>query len=228
MTIRGRVNSFLYQTKQRAFLGFSLAGWLKNLPLLLLLIAWLLEWPTPVLLLALALAFLIRLSYAFGERAGFVTFVSDAHIMPAEKVEPPADYRKIKVLATGKFAVHEREAYLLQQPADYWRMPLGEHVIMVEERPGRFLYQFLRGQTVQRVRPGRILFGSRPQLALAVDFTTEWGPDGATPGKTYYVGGEGEATGVKRTIYLTFAGDEERQALWRNLRRDMATDGRDE
>jgi hypothetical protein len=226
--VRGRVNAFLYQTQRRTFLGFSLAGWLKNLPLLLLLIAWLLEEPTPVLLLALALALMMRLLYASAERAGFVTFVPDTGLSLAEKVKPPADNRQIKVCATGTFAVHEREAYLLLRPATYWRMPLGEHVIMVEERPGRFLYQFLRAETVERLRPGRLLFGSQPQIALAIQFLSAWGPDAATPGKAYFVGGDGEPAPVKRTVYLTFANEEERQAVWRNLLRDAATDGQHE
>jgi hypothetical protein len=225
MAVRGRLYAFLYQTQRRTFLGFSLAGWLKNLPLLLLLIAWLLEGPTPLLLLALALAFLMRLLYAFAERAGFVTFVPDTGMSLAEKVKSPADNRQIEVCATGTFAVHEREAYLLLRPATYWRMPLGEHVIMVEEKPGRFLYQFLRAETVQRLRPGHLLFGTRPQIALAIQFLSAWGPDAATPGKAYFVGGDGEPAAVKRTVYLTFAHEDERQAVWRNLLRDAATDG---
>lgn len=227
-SIRGRLNAFLYHTRQRTFLGFSLAGWLKNLPLLLLLIAWLLAYHTAVLLLALALALLVRLLYAVSERAGFVTFVPDGNMRLPEEVEPPADHRKIKVFASGVFAVHDREAYLLQRPAHYWRLPIGEHLIMVEERPGRFLYQFWRGETVQRVQPGQVLFGSRPQTGLAVDCLSAWGPDAATPGKSYYVGGESESAPVRRTIYLTFDREDDRQAVWRNLMRDVATDGKSE
>jgi hypothetical protein len=225
MILRGRLNAFLYRTQQAGFLGFSLAGWLKNVPLLLLLLAWLLEWPTAVLVGLLLPAVLIRLLYVSAERSGFVTFVPDGQVLPAANVERPPDYRKIKVHATGIFAVHEREVYLLQRPADYWRMPLGEHAVMVEERPGRFLYQFFRSDTVQRVRPGHVLFGSQPQLALAIDFISDWGPAGATPGKAYYVGGDAELAGVKRTLYLAFAGEEERQAVWRNLVHDVITDG---
>jgi hypothetical protein len=93
---------------------------------------------------------------------------------------------------------------------------------MVEERPGRFLYQFFRGETLLAVRPGYFLFGAQPRPALALDFLSQWGPDMATGDTQYYVGGNSAGRQPKRTIYFTFDHAADRRLVWRNLLWDMA------
>ena len=91
---------------------------------------------------------------------------------------------------------------------------------MVEEWPGRYLYQIVDPRHVQLVRPGYLLFGSRPQPALALRFVVSWGPQFATEPRYHDHAPTPPApaqSGQMRTVYFTFDHDADRHAVWKSL-----------
>jgi hypothetical protein len=91
---------------------------------------------------------------------------------------------------------------------------------MVQEMPGRFLYQIINPEDVESVQPGYLLYGRQPQKALAVNFLATWGPQFAYQPSYTYVGQEEDApaaVGVARTVYLTFDSDADRHTVWKSL-----------
>jgi hypothetical protein len=221
MISRGQFNAFIYRTQQQKFLGLTVSGWLKNLPLLLLFIGLWQGWPAAVLILLLAAAVLIRYFYWLIKRQGYVTFKPDPQVSAPAAVEPLANNQKMNVCVTGILSVNDREAYLIEQPGEYWRVPMGEHVIMVQEKPGWFLYQFMQGETLQAIRPGLFHFGSEPRQALAVDYFGQWGPEFAQYENLYYVPGDGKGPRRRRTLYFTFDSDQDRLVVWNTLLQDL-------
>ncbi|MCI0398707.1 MAG: hypothetical protein L0332_21470 [Chloroflexi bacterium] len=217
---QGYLNAFLYATTYHRLLGFTLAGWLKFLPLILGLAAWLQGWPVFWLAAGVLLSVLFRLLYWWAKRQGYISFIpEEARPAPAEP-QALADNTRVVVKATGLFSVSHREAYILQRPAEYWRVPIGDHVIMVQERPGRFLYQFVQMGALQRVEPGYLVFGPQPQKALAITFLTTWGPKSADDQDSSLAPSEnGHESKLQRIIYLSFEDEETRGAVWHNLLR---------
>jgi hypothetical protein len=217
--ILGLLYAFLHEAERRSFLGASLARWLKWLPILLLIVALLARWPLWVAGLGVALAAAVRLLYAKARRDHFVHFVAEPVTTPTQ-ARPLEDNERLRLLATGVFAVAEREEYVLQRPADYWRVPLGDHAIMVERVPGRYLYQFIQAGTLKEVRPGVLHFGRQPRRALEIQFLNTWGQQEPDKELTFYAAGANHHEArFARTIYLSFGDEDDRQAVWQNLRR---------
>lgn len=216
-----RLYAFLYWSQQRSLLGLSLRAWLILLPLGLAFAGLVQGWPLPVVLALLALAPLIVLLYYLARRAGYKRFVPASSMALDDEYPAPRNEHHISLRATGTFSLHDREDYVLAQPAEYWRVPLGQHVFMVQERPGRFLYQIIHPGHVQRVEPGYLLCGRKPQKALALHFLASWGPQFAYEPSYQYVGEDEEepvtANVIPRTVYLTFANDADRHAVWKSL-----------
>jgi hypothetical protein len=219
----GLTNAFLYTTSRRRFLGFTLAGWFKFLSLVLVLAAWLLRWPTIWLLVALGLAFGLRLLYWRAKRKGFITFVPVPKQQIRSDARPLADNHKVAVRATGLFSVSDREAYLLQHLAEYWRVPVGDHAIMVQQVPGRFLYQFVQSGALRHVEPGLLVYGRQPERALAVTFLTTWGPKSPERLTLYNVNSSNHTQErLEQQVFLTFDNDDDLHSVWNNLLRDRA------
>jgi hypothetical protein len=216
----GSLYGFLRATSERTFLGATLAGWLRFLTLLLAPVGLLLGWPLPAVLAAVALTLALRLLYARARRDGFVRFMAVPAAGPAG-ASPLADDERVRLFATGRFSVVEREEYVIQRPADYWRAPIGDHAVMVEHAPGRFLYQFIQSGALDEVRAGYLLFGRRPLKALAISFVSTWDPQREDRSLTLVGPGPGRQSRQQvRRIYLSFHSEAERQAVWANLLRD--------
>ena len=71
------------------------------------------------------------------------------------------DNHKVALRATGVFSVKDWEEFMLGRPADYWRVPMGDHAVMVQYSPGRFLYQFIRLGAIEAIEAGSLFHGRR-------------------------------------------------------------------
>lgn len=215
---RGRVYGFAFYTDLTYWLGLRRSTWLRLtavglfvLTLVLRLPLWLIV-PTAVIMVALfAMYFVAR-------RSGYVAFeVLHTAVAP----EPTTTLRKdekVPVYATGLFSVMERERYLLQKKADYWHYPLGEHAIMVEEAPGRYLYQFVSASRIIHVKAGYLYLGEAHYPGLEIRYRTDWAPDLVSNSTQFYVGGGVPDDNLpKRTIYLTFQTHEDWQRVWHSF-----------
>jgi hypothetical protein len=187
--------------------GWLLAGW-----------GWLRGWPG--LLLGLLLVLLLGgwLLLRWARRREFTVFVANEVSFPAELAALPFNER-VKVWANGRFSLVNRDAFVWQRPADYWQVPLGEHVVMVAERPGRYLYQFFDETSLLTVQPGQVFDWQGGRSALAVTFRPFWGPQAKQPTLSQFQFDEVEpvALGPPRTVYLLFDSPAQRQRVWRQI-----------
>lgn len=217
----GLLNGFLYFSTRRRFLGFTISGWLKFLPLLLAFIALLGRWPFLWIVVGLVLAVAVRVLYWNAKRRGYISFIPIASQAVPDEARPIPDNEKLPALATGLFSVIDKESYVLQRPAEYWRAPVGDHAIMVEHVPGRYLYQFVKAGTLKQVEYGYLVFGARPVEALSITFRSTWGPQFSENEQSQYMSSKNEKSGhLRRTAYLTFDDRILRQSVWQNLLRD--------
>lgn len=220
MGILSRLYAFLYWSSRHHLLGLSLRSLLVLLPIILAFAGLLRAWLMPVVFALLILSAVMFVLVLFAARSGYKRFVPDDSMALNDEYAAPRNEHRISLQATGVFSVHNREDYVLARPAEYWRVPLGQHVFMVQERPGRFLYQIINPQDIESVQPGYLLFGREPQKALALNFLATWGPQFAYQPSYTYVGQEEDlppVVGVARTVYLTFASDADRHTVWKSL-----------
>lgn len=219
--LAGPFYAFLYHTAHRRFIGATLASWIK-LALILLVFATLLgglsmSWT----LAALALTVIVFILYWKGKRSDYIGFVPDSAQLSQDRQPPIDEEEKISLLATGPFSVKDRESFVLLRPAHFWRVPNADHALMVEERPGQYLYQFIKPGTLQKIQSGYLLFGRTPRVALQVSFLTTWGPEFAEENITLYSPSSNSSREkLQRKIYLTFDSVSSRQSVWRSILRD--------
>ncbi len=217
-----RAYSLFYTLSRRSFLGVSVIALARWLPILVLLIGWMQGWPTAVLLALLTLIVWFNYSLWRAKRSNYNRFVPDAAFtIQSGTLEPLPHNQKVTVQATGLFSVSGRETNLLLRPADYWRVPLGEHVVMAEERPAKFLYQFFNPESLQTIRRGWLLFGAHPIETLAVTFLAQWGPEYTRFGQSYELGDNSDLPPPKKvTIYLSASSEEVLQSIWHTIVHD--------
>lgn len=212
-----RMYAFAYATRRRTVLGMRLSTWLWLIPLVVLIYGWWRNWPLVVLVLLATFIIWLIGSFWAARRANYTRFVAnDVPLMAATSLTPLGNEQQVELYATGTFGLSSRQSNVLLQPATYWRVPLGEHVVMVQEQPGRFLYQFFDATTLQSISEGWLLFGSEPREALAVKFLANWGP-AFTKFTLYDDGEEPNVPSDSQTIYLTFNSEGERRAVWQTI-----------
>lgn len=219
MHFLSRLYTLTYITRHRRFLGVTIAAWLVLLLLTLALWAFISRWPPWISNAALLLAVALMVGYWVAGRRGYTRFVTDDELKLDLEFASPRDESRVPIRATGVFSVRDYERYVLEESAEYWRVPKGHHVIMVQQAPGQFLYQILEPHYIRSVRPGYLLYGRRPQNAIAVQFVVSWSPEMAREPR-FYPGAqdpEESAPSEERTIYFTFDNDADRFAVWRSL-----------
>lgn len=219
MRFLSQLYAFLYLTRRRTFLGVTLATWLVLLLLLLALWSFLLRWAGWVSQAALISAAILMAGYWIAGRRGYTRFVGDDEMTLDPEFAAPRDENRVPLRATGIFSVRDYERYVLDESAEYWRVPMGHHVVMVQQGPGQYLYQIVEPQYIRDVRPGYLLYGRHPQNALALEFMVSWSPEMAHE-PSYYPGASEEPVrgpSEQRTIYFTFDHDADRYAVWRSL-----------
>ncbi len=200
-----RAYAVMYALYNRSILGVRLVVFARWVPILMLLFGWIQRWPAPLLIGLLLVIIWLNYSLWRAKRDNFNRFVPDGDTVAIDLVARPlAANQKVGITATGLFSVSGRDRNLLLRPATYWRVPLGEHVVMAEESPGKYLYQFFSGQSLQTIRSGWLLFGSHPIKSLAVTFLAKWGPEYTRFGQVYETGDDSDLPPPKRvTIYLS-------------------------
>jgi hypothetical protein len=219
--LAGPFYAFLYYTAHRGIIGASLAGWLKFASVILVFATLLLGWPRIWTLAALVLSFTLFILYRKGKRDGYIRFLPDSGQLLPDQQQLIADEEKISLRVSGPFSVKDRESFVLLRPAHYWRVPNGDHALMVNERPGQYLYQFIKPGTLQEIESGYLLFGRTPRIALVVNFLTTWGPEFAEENITLYSpGSNSNPEKMRRKIYLVFESDLTRQTVWGSILRD--------
>lgn len=201
----GRAYAAMYAIHTRSFLGIRFITLARWIPVILLVIAWFKRWPTGFIVLLGVLVVWINYSLWKARRDNFNRFVPDsASSFDYETAQPLLPNQKVALRATGLFSISGRDSKLLLSPAFYWRVPLGEHVVMAEEQPGKYLYQFFRAETLQSVQPGWLLNGRMPINTLAVTFLGRWGPEYTRFDRLYEDGDDSRLPPPRRvTIYLS-------------------------
>lgn len=201
----GRAYTAMYAIHTRSFLGMRFITLARWIPVILLAIAWFKRWPLGLIVLLFLIVVWINFSLWRARRDNFNRFVPDlASSFDYEPTQPLPPNQKVALRATGLFSVSGRDSKLLLSPAFYWRVPLGEHVVMAEEQPGRYLYQFFRAETLQSVQPGWLLNGRTPINTLAVTFLGRWGPEYTRFDRLYEDGDDSNLPPPRRvTIYLS-------------------------
>lgn len=222
---RGRFYALAYNAVNRSFLGVSWRLWLIILPLAAVIILSARGAPPILTGIILLVTALIQIGFWLAGRAGYIKFVPDpgSGLPPQEEMTPPlGTNEKVSALATGLYSVAEREDFvLLCRPAEYWRVPLGDHIVMVEYVPGRYRYQFFNAPTLQTVQPGWLIYGKAPRRTLAITYLVTFSPDQVDPTRAYYVGGgQNAAPPQTRTIYLTFTDEEDFTRVWHTIVHD--------
>ncbi|HSG14810.1 MAG TPA: hypothetical protein VLE70_00635 [Anaerolineae bacterium] len=218
---QGFLYGFLYATVRRTFLFVTIRAWLKNLPLFLALFMLLWRWPMAWPIVMVVLALILRLLYWKAKRDNYMRFVTESDQQPGDDAPAVVDNHKVALRATGVFSVKDWEEFMLGRPADYWRVPMGDHAVMVQYSPGRFLYQFIRLGAIEAIEAGSLFHGRQPQKALAVTFLTSWGPESDDVDFMFYApSDEDNRSAIRRKMFLAFEDESIRASVWRNLLRD--------
>lgn len=221
----GRLYAFAYFSQRRTFLGATQSGWLRFIVFWLFAASLIFRWGWIPGIFTFLLWMYVRFVYRRARKEDYNKFVVDeTAVFPPESSHPLAPNEKAVVRASGRYAVtNKSDTVLLQKPAHYWHVPLGDHIVMVEHRPKSFLYQFFDAKTLQKVEAGWILFGTEPLLTLAITFLEVWGPEHSNNALMYYVGGgqNDDLSHLKpRTIYFSFDDQASLNKVWTTLIKD--------
>lgn len=219
MRVLSLLYPLLYWSKRQRLLGAPISMWLVMLPLALAVVGLVLDASSAIVVLLVALSVTIGIIYYLAGRSGFKRFIPDPETPLDREFVAPHDEDRVPLKATGVFSISKREEYLLEHDGKYWRVPMGQHVFMVEQQPGSFLYQIIEPDKVCQVEAGLLAFGKEPRKALALHFLATWGPQFAAE-PTFHYGSAQQPEpppGEARTIYLTFDHDADRHAVWRSL-----------
>lgn len=209
-----RMYALAYRLNRSSVLGIRLGSWARWLPIVALLIGWVMAWPPAAMVALLLVALWINYSLWRAKRDNYNRFVpgrAAAGDAPTQLDLPPNE--QLPILATGLFSVSGRDSRLLLRPAKYWRVPLGDHIIMAEEEPGKFLYQFFDAQSLQELREGLLLFGPQPRATLAVSFLARWGPEYTRFGPHHETGDDDLPPPRRVTVYLSAEDDTTRRLI---------------
>jgi hypothetical protein len=155
-------------------------------------------------------------------RVDYLVFRRQADTDPnpaTDRLEPD---REITVHATGLFAVHGQERYLVEERAIYTTAGSREHIVMAKLTPTRLLllgrsdpeawgwwYQFFRPEMVESIEIGQALHGWRVRPALRV---------------VYWVEDEKERQQPVETI-LAFENREQRSLVWADITYEQRASG---
>ncbi len=213
--------SLTYWTRGHRFLGFRISAivmWLAFVPLLAV---WRQDSSGVILALALLFGLWVAGLYWRARRVGYKKFVAgETAVLPPGELEPLPTNQRIPLKASGIFGVSDREEQVLMCPAEYWRVPMGDHTVMAQPEPGRFLYQFFNAAKLQNFQQGWLIHGPTPQSVLAVTFFSNWGKETISLRELYQGSDESGREKKRRTIYLCFDDKEDERAVWHTILSD--------
>lgn len=216
-TLLGRLYGFAFVADLTHFLGQKRSIWYRAIVTILFLYAALTVNVPLMILFGVLMAFTYWLFW-FAKRSGYVTFIPKTDISLTVPAEPLAKDRRLAVKATGLFSVVDRERYLVQKTADFWRVGLGDHILMVSNGANSYLYQFIKPQEIIQITAGELYFGPQGSQAIEVVFRTDWAPSIDTEDMAYYVGsGYSGQPLPKRTVYIVCENEEQLALAWHSL-----------
>jgi hypothetical protein len=205
----GLAYAFAYWSGQKSFLGATIRGWLKFMALGLVLASFVGRWGGTMTVLAVTVLVWLHFSYWRAHKAGYSKFLPDeSPLLPDDEGRGLRPYERIPLRATGIFSATYHNEFVLLCPAEYWLVPLGRQVVMVEHRRQQYLYQFFTAENVLAVQMGWLVVGPRPLPTLAVRFNSTWGKND---------GSNGAARPVNLTVYLSFPDEMGMTAVWHTL-----------
>jgi len=214
----GYLYAGLYISSDRLVIGASLLGWITAILFFSGLYLWLRTGMVAWFVVFLVILLVVRIAYRLAKRVGFIVFIIQTDDQPHPVLEPLKDDLKYAMRASGTFSVTGREEYMFRRPTMLWRVPFGDHALMVERPSGRYLYQFIERGFIQRVRLGCLVYGSQVNPALEIDFRTTWGPvAGETDFKWFAPGDGSQPKRLRRKLYLGFENVNDRDAIWQSL-----------
>lgn len=214
----GPLYGVLYWTIKNRFLGFSIAGWLKNASFFLAVIALLFSWGFGAVILFIGLTVVLRILYWKANKDGYIRFKPFSITEASASGELIGADKKVKLNATGKFSVKNLEAYVVRQQAEYWRVPMGDHAVMVKQGKNRFLYQFIKNELVESVVAGILCHGRQPESALEITFQSTWGPEAEDANFMFYAPSKSsEPKTLRRKLYLGFNDRNLLHDVWHSL-----------
>lgn len=207
---------FIHWTDTTRILGMRIGSLVRLLSLAIPVLVGLQEWGTAAVGVALLIFLWIQFSYWRGRRNGYYRFVSDGEdLLAVVEVKPLPANKQVSVCATGIFSLKNWEKNVVLRPAEYWQVPMGDHVLMVEHEPGRFLYQFISAELMKDLRQGWLLFGPHPSRALSITFLSSWGPEFSEDEFSFR--NNNKPVEKQRQIYLSFADEEVEDVVWQNF-----------
>jgi hypothetical protein len=208
----------IHWTDTRKLLGIRISSLIRLFSLALPILGWIQNWNRTALALALIIFLWIQFSYWRGRRTGYYRFVGeDTTLLATTNIDPLQPDKHIAVCATGVFSLKDWEKNVVFRPARYWQVPLGDHSVMVEHEPGRYLYQFVSAKLMQDLKKGWLLFGLQPSPALSISFLSSWGPEFSEENFSLRPKNKGKPSEKLRTIYLSFDDEDSEEAVWQNL-----------
>jgi hypothetical protein len=221
VTVLGLILKTCYRLRRHRLMGIPLDWLIIGLFLLVALVLFRLGEPAWALLLALmtvAGLLVILLSW----RVDYLIFrprTRAGRPRTGERLEPD---REVRIRATGPFAVHGQERYLVEQSAVYTTPHSREHILMAEIEPTRLLllghsdpdawgwwYQFFAPDTIESVQVGDAVHGWRVRPALKV---------------VYWVEDDRQRRQQVETV-LSFDSQECRALVWDDLTREQRESG---
>ncbi len=212
----GTMYWLIHWTITHNVLGLRVSSLIRLVSLALLILVWIQRWNRAGLILALLFFLWIQFSYWRGKRTGYFRFVGeDVDLLSSGEINPLEKNKQIPVCATGIFSLKNWESNVVFRPAQYWQVPLGDHAVMVELEPGRYLYQFISPELMQNLQRGWLLFGSQPNPAISISFLSTWGPEFSD--ENFSRLGKDKPLEKLRTIYLSFENKAYEEAVWHNV-----------
>jgi hypothetical protein len=214
----GYLYAGLYLSSDRLFVGASLLGWISAILFFGGLYLWLRSGIVAWFAVFLVILLVVRIAHRVAKRSGFIVFTNQIDDQLPSDLEPVKVNQKLELWASGIFSITGSEEYMFRRPARLWRLPFGDHALMVERPSGRYLYQFIERGFIERIKAGCLVYGSQVNPALEIDFRTTWGPAaGETDFNWFAPGDSAEPKRLRRKLYLGFEQEDDRNAIWRSL-----------
>ncbi len=208
----------IHWTDTQKILGIRFSSLIRLFSLALPIVGWVQNWNRAALVVAILIFLWIQFSYWRGRRTGYYRFIAqDKALLATTNIDSLQADKHISVCATGIFSLKDWEKNVVFRPARYWQVPLGDHAVMVEHEPGRYLYQFVSAKLMQDLKKGWLLYGSQPNPALSITFLSSWGPEFNDENFSLRGTNKSKPTEKLRTIYLSFENTESEEAVWHNL-----------
>ncbi|MCX6047570.1 MAG: hypothetical protein NT075_20925 [Chloroflexi bacterium] len=216
--LRPSFPTLFYNFSRHRLAGASLLRWLVGLLLISALIGLLWHWWVTGLCLSILVALFIAFHY--WRRRDFVTFTAD----PLPPVSPrDLDVKqKIPVFVTGRFTVENKWQRYTWLPGFYRTFATRERALLCRVQNQHFLYIsqwpateiglwyiFFMPSQVQQVQWGRLTFGGKTRLALAITYRVQQ-PKSRQPDNFR-----------DENIYLTVQTEEDGHKILADLSRDV-------